>query len=635
MTRNNLPQSKTSVNLEVSENAKTQAIQLFAEKLIHRLEESGASFVPVALGGKSPIQYGWDEKPHTAQRILTYHNVNIGILLGKYSNKIVCIDIDNGLQDYLSKFPQLKKTFIVYRSSEPDRGKIFVRVNGNLPRSTSWRKPGSAKPVIEILSTGKQAVVYGLHPNGESYINNGLDIATIELDRLSYYYRAWTGEELSDSTRPKAKNEYDHVKAEGGNVYAAAVKAYWDVMGVFEYHNMASEVVQKRDGNKKLRGNGGLFVTDDHNTFFCHSTRIGSDAIGAWFYAKNIIAGNSHPKIKTRQEFVDTCREMMEAIGEELPFAKRELGFDPVAALIWASDRNSYPKSRKVSNLKSMMLTIIKTMIDANKPVISLSVRDASIKSGLGYIATLSSIHELKKLDLIERVTDVGNAYLDTETVRDAGIAKTLTAYIYKLTDKAIDLLTQTIPMRSIMPSTEAVLDMNSVSKIDSDILLRYMDHDAFQHGAKIEGTQITLGKGALEVIDALNAMPESSLQEIAGATGRSATACSDKLNSLVSLGMVERYKDGKSYRYYLVDAWEEILERYISALTTLGRTIKRRLTYLGHRIFLAEKVLRWRISTLLGIQLERKIAAWKKAMHDLNQQLSQLIATKNELFAD
>lgn len=559
-------------------------------KLIQQLEGIGTAFVLVS--GKTPIEKGWQAKPRTAQQALS-HKGNVGVLTGKPSDGIVAIDIDEGAQEFLTRYKYLQDTMWITRSDAPHRVKVFVRVTDSLPRSSAWVRDGRKAPSAELLSTGRQGIIMGTHTDGASYDWNGYLPKPITFAQLSSVWRGWTGKELNSPTRVKA------VEKVSDNLYALAAKAHWDCMGVFEYFGMASTIVPKNDGNKKLRGNGGLFVEDDHSVFFCHSSQIGGDAIDAWFFAKH------GEKISNKQQFTDTCNEMLEAIGEKLPFIKRDLGFDPATALLWAANPQTYPVGRRSPTLRSIMLAFVKTAIAAHSPIITFSVRLASEKAGIGYIAALKGLRELVALNILKRVNRDQNPF---------------DAFTY-----SIKHLSDMIPVQSTS-TTSAMLDINSETCVmDPDTLSRYADCDAFQHGAKIEGTQVVMGRAMLDVIAALVSQNDQSLKEIARCTSRSEATCTEKLKTLVDLGLIEEYKDGKRFRYYLVSAWSDILEPITGSVTTLGRTIKRKIKYTVDRINMAQKVLRWTAADMVST-LQEKIDGWRSKVQLFTLQFNMIM---------
>lgn len=134
----------------------------------------GAQFVRVAAWnakvkspGKQPIENAWQTKPRDLKDILPHvkSGGNVGLLCGKPSGGFCLLDVDDQLQDFLEYFPGLKNAPIIQRKDAPNRGKIVLKIIGDLPKNKKWHDAH-----LEFLSTGNQGVIPpSRHPSGAMY----------------------------------------------------------------------------------------------------------------------------------------------------------------------------------------------------------------------------------------------------------------------------------------------------------------------------------------------------------------------------------------------------------------------------------------------------------------------------------
>jgi hypothetical protein len=127
----------------------------------------GLDVVLLACRGKKPIRTGWQKKT-LAQMSRDYlqrlenPDQNIGVLLGKNSNHLCAIDIDDDAE--VEPFFQANASL---RDSARVRGargcKIFVCVNDDYPRKRKIYRNG--KVIGDWLGNGAQAIVEGRHPD--------------------------------------------------------------------------------------------------------------------------------------------------------------------------------------------------------------------------------------------------------------------------------------------------------------------------------------------------------------------------------------------------------------------------------------------------------------------------------------
>lgn len=136
--------------------------------------QQGAHFVRVAAWnakvkspGKQPVENAWQTKPRDLKDILSHvkSGGNVGLLCGKPSGGLCLLDVDDHLQDFLEYFPGLKNAPIIQRKDAPNRGKIVLKMIGDLPKNKKWHGAH-----LEFLSTGNQGVIPpSRHPSGAIY----------------------------------------------------------------------------------------------------------------------------------------------------------------------------------------------------------------------------------------------------------------------------------------------------------------------------------------------------------------------------------------------------------------------------------------------------------------------------------
>ena len=163
------------------------------------LEKAGLTFTLCAARNKNPIIANWPHKPHDAGQAIAHaqRGGNVGTLAGRRSNNVVWLDVDANAPKFLRTFPQLRNTLQSWREDAPDRRKFAIRITDRLPRSAQWRPIEGQPPEAELLSTGRQAVIVGIHPGGARYQLNDSPIIELTFAQLSAIWRQWTKTELN------------------------------------------------------------------------------------------------------------------------------------------------------------------------------------------------------------------------------------------------------------------------------------------------------------------------------------------------------------------------------------------------------------------------------------------------------
>src|SRR5690606_11109154 len=131
---------------------------------------------------------------------------NGGMHGGENSSGIVWLDVDDGrFSEFLARFPDLAETVHSTRPDAPGRGKVAIKVCGEIPPGKKFKHdPRDRSPFFEVLSTGNQAAIVGIHPDGARYELTGSVV--VEMDRTTFdaLVKDWTGQRLE---APQARQE--------------------------------------------------------------------------------------------------------------------------------------------------------------------------------------------------------------------------------------------------------------------------------------------------------------------------------------------------------------------------------------------------------------------------------------------
>ena len=193
------------------------------------LELTGPA-VPVNIrkGTKAPVQKAWTT--------LTIADVgpaykagltgNIGVSLGQPSLGLHTIDCDDDetFKVMLASNPLLTETL---QSHGKRGGNFWIRIEGDAPKSSKL-KSQDGKALGEWRGTGNQTIIYGTHPSGIEYRNNGKTAITIPFADLKWpdtWLLPWEErQESKQNTRPDTEaSEQSRVKIESVRVLVASI----------------------------------------------------------------------------------------------------------------------------------------------------------------------------------------------------------------------------------------------------------------------------------------------------------------------------------------------------------------------------------------------------------------------------
>ena len=306
------------------------------------LASKGAAFCKVAAWnasiespGKAPVGRGWQNTPLTVRLVQKHltEGGNVGMLTGKNGGGLCMIDLDQGFGEFLAYFPILQHAPRIIRDNAPDRGKIIIRIAGELPGSKKINQPGSTEGMLEWLATGRQGVIAGKHSTGAALqlVIAQDEIPTYDAKTVSDWCAIWTGRGLEENEThqapaaiPTQTTSNSRPESDG---LRDAVAARWSTLEVFKHFGKVKETrLEARGEWLRILGNGGLFIHCEAgspgNGWKCMSDEQKGDQFDAWQYCRH---NNTNTPKDAR--FADLLREMAEAGGLAIPEHKaaREL----------------------------------------------------------------------------------------------------------------------------------------------------------------------------------------------------------------------------------------------------------------------------------------------------------------------
>jgi len=280
--------------------------------------------IPVVSGDKMPAIV-WEEyqyRTSTRDEVETWfsngHGYNIGIVHGEPSGNYVALDFDHdaGLFDAMRlQFPALFTGRLEQSGSVagyhlplrvetlPDLGHDTRRdrPKGNVTYKT---KQGDCNLRCQWCQT---VVPHSTHPSGGIYtfIQDG-PIATIS---TLYDVMAWLNKLAPPPAPRRAPGPNSRRDHDASGTLVEAVKSAWGTLDVFAHFNLATEAVTERNGETRLRGNGGLLIAKDATTWYNFSDEFGGGIIEAWGWCR---FGSAYDN---RRHFRQVLLEMAQAAG--------------------------------------------------------------------------------------------------------------------------------------------------------------------------------------------------------------------------------------------------------------------------------------------------------------------------------
>jgi predicted P-loop ATPase len=381
------------------------------------LARQGAAFALPFGRTKNKFENGWPNNPHTLEDAVTHaqRGGNVGILVGKHSGNIIALDRDVDFPATVAMLGDAAKTAKIVRDNAPERGKLLYRVNGELPKTTSWKvNPGDKHPAAELLSTGRHALttpsMFMDEKAGDTEYGNYLlqdtelgimEVTPEQIDRIWWMI---TGEHLYTQAGPSHQQQTAREARDGATdskEYVRQVKDAWPTLEVFKHWHKDLEGIKGQCEEKHVRGNGGLKVNDWR--WFCHSDSVGGDQIDAWYYCKTgkvFDRGN-------RRAFWDTVNEMADAAGiaqpvRPVPAAKQQ---------IYTNGHSKQSAKRTVDMDTGEILEDEPTKKSKEKPMPDPDTEDKS--KGQMWLDALRSLGYTFRLNVLEDMVEVNGKRLD------------------------------------------------------------------------------------------------------------------------------------------------------------------------------------------------------------------------------
>ena len=187
-----------------------------------------AVLVPVAKRDKRPTLPEWQKLTLTdmtsSHLSLINENVNVGVVQGTPSLGLVSIDCDTdeGLNSFLTSNPVLSGTLI---SKGSRGGNVWLRVTDTYPKTTKI-KDKYDNPWGEFRSNGGQTVIWGVHPSGCSYTNNGMSVSPVNFSDIKWVdglQLPWLAKAKETPVQQYQLEDYTDVIINRARAYVAAM----------------------------------------------------------------------------------------------------------------------------------------------------------------------------------------------------------------------------------------------------------------------------------------------------------------------------------------------------------------------------------------------------------------------------
>ena len=284
----------------------------------------------VTAKGKEPIGLDWQKKPRTlaeAYEHLRKGRGNVGILGGAPSNNLIVLDFDGTAAEALAAWPELGQSLRIFRENAPDRLKVIVHVVGDLP-------PSAKREQMEILATGRQGVIAGVHFTGASVESAGDTILDVTADQVAALWQTLTGRELGQGHRHEDAGPPD---AEAVQRSMALVERVLEIANVplpgwKVYDGAGRKVVLDRcpfnppdDPHAEDRSAAVVIGADGRIGATCHharcQARIQNHEGGGWALLKSIAGFQPELDRQNNAMLVEALREWIrvEDFAEQVP----------------------------------------------------------------------------------------------------------------------------------------------------------------------------------------------------------------------------------------------------------------------------------------------------------------------------
>ena len=280
--------------------------------------------IPVVSKNKMPaiVWEEYQERRSTSVEIMEWFGNgkqhNVGIVHGEVSGNYISLDIDHdaGLWVELQAVhPSLFEGRLERSGSGagyhipliveqlPDLGH---NTKDDRPRGNKTWKTGNGH--LNVRARFCQSVAPpSVHPSGGRYvfIQDGPITRLPSLDDLIVWLNK-LAPPPAPRRAPGPKQYRDH---DASGTLVEAVKSAWGTLDVFAHFNLATEAVTERNGETRLRGNGGLLIAGDATTWYNFSDEFGGGVVEAWGWCR---FGSAYDN---KRHFRQVLLEMAQAAG--------------------------------------------------------------------------------------------------------------------------------------------------------------------------------------------------------------------------------------------------------------------------------------------------------------------------------
>lgn len=262
--------------------------------------DEGLCVIPVAPMDKRPA-IDWEPYQHrtsTRDEVVQWFGngskYNIGTVHGEVSGGYVLIDIDHddGVFKLLcDRFPDLTGGRVTQSGSlegyhvhvrtqqMPDFGYDTRRERPKGNRT--WHTEAGS---VNLRCRWCQSVQPpSLHPSGNRYhfLKAGEIVVAESLDPLM----AWLDTLAPPPAQRTVQRRTHRIDARGDSL-VELVKSAWTTTDVFKHFGMVNRTEREPNGEMRLKGNGGLLVAEDGETWYNFSAEEGGGVIEAWAWCR-------------------------------------------------------------------------------------------------------------------------------------------------------------------------------------------------------------------------------------------------------------------------------------------------------------------------------------------------------------
>lgn len=158
----------------MSEAYKAVQIETIAEgescvqEEVRKLFDLGVTLIPVEFQGKAPLISRWQNRAANDNDANEFvGSKNVGMVLGKSSQNIIDIDLDDPIARELAPH-FLPETGLVFGRSSSPRSHYLYKIDGETGRTERFQSKATGRPVLEYRSDKSQTVVPpSVHKTGE------------------------------------------------------------------------------------------------------------------------------------------------------------------------------------------------------------------------------------------------------------------------------------------------------------------------------------------------------------------------------------------------------------------------------------------------------------------------------------